>query len=222
MSGPSVKFCGLTRRSDAALAASLGAAYGGVILAPGGKRSITPAAAAGLFRDLPLARVGVFVDAGPDGVRRAADEAGLDVLQLHGAEPPSEVAALRAEGRWKVWKAVRPRSAAELRDALDRYRSDADALLLDGWSASAAGGTGARFPWEEISAYRDEIPDSLALVVAGGLTPGNVERAIALLRPAVVDVSSGVESAPGVKDPAAMPAFLEAVHRAALDLRAIP
>lgn len=222
MTAPSVKFCGLTRRADACLAASLGAGYGGVILAPGGKRSITPAAAAELFRELPLTRVGVFVDAGLDEVRRAAEVAGLDVLQLHGSEPPSEVAELRAEGRWKVWKAVRPRSAAELRDALELYRSGADALLLDGWSASAPGGTGARFPWEEISAYRDEIPRSLALVAAGGLTPGNVERAIALLRPDVVDVSSGVESAPGVKDPAAMPAFLEAVRRAVLDIRALP
>jgi phosphoribosylanthranilate isomerase len=222
MTAPSVKFCGLTRRADARLAASLGAGYGGVILAPGGKRSITPAAAAELFRELPLTRVGVFVDAGLDEVRRAAEVAGLDVLQLHGSEPPSEVAALRAEGRWKVWKAVRPRSAAELREALELYRSGADALLLDGWSACAPGGTGARFPWEEISAYRDEVPRSLAVVVAGGLTPGNVERAIALLRPDVVDVSSGVESAPGVKDPAAMPAFLEAVRRAVLDIRALP
>jgi phosphoribosylanthranilate isomerase len=221
MSAPAVKFCGLTRRVDARLAASLGAAFGGVILAPGGKRSITPAAAAELFRDLPLTRVGVFVDAGLDEVRRAAEDAGLHVLQLHGSEPPAELEALRAEGRWKVWKAVRLRSAAELRDAIERYRADADALLLDGWSASAAGGTGARFPWEEISVCRDDVPDALDLVVAGGLTPANVERAIALLRPAIVDVSSGVESAPGVKDPAAMPAFLEAVQRAALDLRAL-
>jgi phosphoribosylanthranilate isomerase len=220
MSAPAVKFCGLTRREDARLAASLGAVYGGVILASGGKRSVTPGAAAEIFLDLPLTRVGVFVDAGLDEVRRAADEAGLHVLQLHGSEPPALLAALQAEGRWAVWKAVRPRSAAELRESIERYRSDADALLLDGWSAAAAGGTGARFPWEEIAACRDEIPDSLALVVAGGLTPGNVERAITLLRPAVVDVSSGVESAPGVKDPAAMPAFLEAVHRAALDFRA--
>ena len=159
---PSIKFCGLTRRADARLAASLGASYGGVILAAGGKRSITPAAAADLFRDLSLTRVGVFVDAGLDEVRHAADEAGLDVLQLHGSEPPAELAALRAEGRWKVWKAVRPRSAAELRDALELYRLDADALLVDGWSASAPGGTGSRFPWEEISAHRDEIPDSPA------------------------------------------------------------
>jgi phosphoribosylanthranilate isomerase len=186
------------------------------------KRKLTAGAAADLFRDLPLTRVGVFVDAGVDEVRRGAEEAGLHVLQLHGAEPPATLAALRAEGRWSVWKAVRPRSAAELRDAIDRYRSHADALLLDGWSAAAAGGVGARFPWEEISECRDEIPDSLDLIVAGGLNPGNVERAIALLRPAVVDVSSGVESAPGVKDPAAMPAFLEAVQRAALVFEQLP
>lgn len=216
MTAPAVKFCGLTRRPDALLADSLGAGFGGVILAPGGKRSVTPEAAAELFRGLSLARVGVFVDAGPDSVRRAADTADLQVVQLHGSEPPSDVAALRDEGRWSVWKAIRPRSAAEFRESLARYAACADALLLDGWSATAAGGTGARFPWEEIAGCRDEIPDSLPLVVAGGLAPDNVERVIALLRPSVVDVSSGVEIAPGVKDPVAMPAFLEAVHRAAL------
>jgi phosphoribosylanthranilate isomerase len=214
MSVPSVKFCGLTRRADALLADSLGAEYGGVILAPGGKRSVTAAAAATLFAGLGVTRVGVFVDAGVDEIRRAAEIAGLQVLQLHGSESPAEVAALRSEGRWSVWKAVRPRTASEFCEALDRYGEELDAFLLDGWSPSAAGGTGARFPWEEIAPYRDDIPASVSLAVAGGLGVDSVARAIALLRPQIVDVSSGVESAPGVKDPAAMPAFLEAVRRA--------
>jgi phosphoribosylanthranilate isomerase len=216
MTIPAVKFCGLTRPADALVAASLGAEYAGVILAPGGRRSISPASAAEVFADLHPQRVGVFVDAELDAVRRTAEVVGLAVVQLHGSETPAEVATLRAEGRWTVWKAVRPRSAADFRDALERYGSVADGLLLDGWSPTAAGGVGAHFPWEEIAACRVEIPLARTFVMAGGLTPDNVERAIGLLRPDVVDVSSGVESAPGVKDPAALRSFFEAARRAAL------
>ncbi|HET7322459.1 MAG TPA: phosphoribosylanthranilate isomerase [Longimicrobiaceae bacterium] len=209
-----VKICGLRRREDAERAAALGADYGGVVLAPGGKRSILPEDAGRVLQGLPLRRVGVFVDASADEVARAAEVVGLQVLQLHGEEPPEALRALRAEGRWEVWKAVRPRSAEELSVAVERYADVADALLLDGWSASAPGGTGSRFPWEVVAAERDSLPSGLALVAAGGLTPANVAEAIALLRPDVVDVSSGVESAPGVKDAAALSAFLSAARAA--------
>jgi phosphoribosylanthranilate isomerase len=214
MSEVRVKICGLTRREDAQLADAAGAAHGGVILAPGGKRSVTPQHAAGLFQGLSLSRVGIFVDADLDHVRRAADAAGLHVLQLHGAEPLQLVRSLRAEGRWRVWKAVRPRSGAELLEAVERFGSELDGLLLDGWSAAAPGGTGARFPWEEVAAHRDQVPAAVELIAAGGLHPRNVTRAIELLRPSVVDVSSGVESAPGIKDPDAVPAFVAAAARA--------
>lgn len=209
-----VKICGLTRREDAQLAAAAGAAHGGVILAAGGKRSVTPQHAAGLFDGLPLSRVGIFVDAPLDQIRRAADAAGLHVLQLHGSESPDLVRSLRAEGRWRVWKAVRPRSAAEMLEAVERFGSELDGLLLDGWSAAAPGGTGARFPWEEVAGHRDQLPAGVELIAAGGLHASNVARAIELLRPSVVDVSSGVESAPGVKDPHAIPAFVAAAARA--------
>ena len=217
MSTPRVKVCGLVRRPDAELVAASGAHYGGVILAPGGRRSISAEAAAALFAGLPLRRVGVFVDAAPTELRRAAEVAALDVLQLHGVETPEAAAELREGGRWEVWKAVRPRSADEFLDALERYGEAVDGLLLDGWSAAAAGGTGARFPWDEVAAHRDRIPAALRLIVAGGLAPGNVAAAIALLRPSVVDVSSGVETAPGWKDPVAVPAFISAVRETAMD-----
>jgi phosphoribosylanthranilate isomerase len=212
MSTPLIKFCGLTRRSDAELAAEAGAAYGGAILAPGGKRSITPEAAAVLFADLALTRVGVFVDASVDEMRRAAETARLDVLQLHGSESPAVAATLREEGGWTVWKAVRLRDPDELARALADYAGAVDGLHVEGWSPLAPGGTGTSFDWDALAARRELIPGSLSFVVAGGLTPDNVARAAALLRPDVLDVSSGVELSPGVKDPAAIRAFVAAVR----------
>jgi phosphoribosylanthranilate isomerase len=217
-----VKFCGLTRREDALRADSLGARYGGVILAPGGKRSVTPDAAGALLAGTTLSRVGVFVDAPAETIARDAAVVGLDVLQLHGSETPETIDALREAGEWTIWKAIRPRSASDFLEALDRYGTVADALLLDGWSPAAAGGTGTSFPWDEVAGVLAFLPPSIGLVVAGGLDPSNVGRAISLLRPAVVDVSSGVESAPGAKDPAAMAAFIEAVRHPALHSSSIP
>jgi phosphoribosylanthranilate isomerase len=216
MTAVRVKICGLTRRPDAEMAAASGAHYGGVILAPGGRRSITPADAAHLFSGLPLRRVGVFVDATPAALRAAAETAALDVLQLHGSESPEAIAELRAGG-FEIWKALRPRNADEFLAELRRYQSVVDGILLDAWSAEAAGGTGKSFPWEPVSAHRDAVPEGLRLIVAGGLAPHNVAAAIGLLRPSVVDVSSGVEDSPGVKNRHAVPAFVAAVHAAAMD-----
>lgn len=208
---PAVKICGLTRHEDAAVAAGAGARYLGAVLAPGGKRMVTAEAAAVIFGDLPVQRVGVFVDATADALRRAARIARLDVLQLHGDEPPALAAALRDEG-FIVWKAVRPRDGDEFAAAAVRYKGAVDALLLDGWSAEARGGTGASFPWREVAAHLDALPPGMALVAAGGLRPENVAEAASILRPAVVDVSSGVERAPGIKDEAAVRAFAAAVQ----------
>ena len=210
MSRPEVKICGLTRRSDAEVVAAAGARYAGVVLAPGGKRSITPTAAAALFANLPLVRVGIFVDAPIDVVSLDADVAGLDVLQLHGNEPVTTVRALRARGRWRVWKAVRLRAPDDLTRAVGDYGGEVDGLLLDAWSPDAAGGTGTRFDWAALAPVRAGLPTRVRLIVAGGLTPGNVDLAIRILTPDVVDVSSGVELSPGVKDPSAIPAFVAA------------
>ena len=214
MSSPQVKICGLTLRADAERAAAGGAAYGGAILAPGGKRSITPAAAAELFADLSLVRVGVFVDAPLEEMLRAAEIARLDVLQLHGAESPALARSLREAGSWTVWKSIRLRDPEELGRAVDDYADAIDGLHLEGWSPLAPGGTGTSFDWDALATRRERIPDSLSLIVAGGLSPANVGRAAALLRPTVVDVSSGVELSPGVKDPAAVTAFIAAARGA--------
>lgn len=212
-----VKICGVCRPEDAVLAAEAGADYIGVILAPGGKRSQTEAAAAEIYAAAPgCRRVGVFVDPRIEDVAALATRLSLDVVQLHGSERPEGVETLRGRG-WEVWKAIRPRSAAQFLLGIERYAWAADALLLDGWSPSAPGGTGARFPWDEVAEVRDRLPSTLRLVVAGGLEPGNLADVIARLAPDVVDVSSGVESAIGVKDPILVREFVVAARAARTD-----
>lgn len=215
MSGVQVKICGLTRPGDAVAAARAGARFGGVILAPGGRRTIEASIAAAIFQDTDLVRVGVFVDQTVEDVQAAAHVAGLHVVQLHGSEPLSQVEQLRAAGL-QVWKAVRVRDAEEIDGALQGYGAAVDGLLLDGWAPHAAGGTGTRFPWAALAARRDSVPESLRLIVAGGLDPHNVAEAVGSLRPDVVDVSSGVEQAPGIKDIDAIEKFVRAAHAAAL------
>jgi phosphoribosylanthranilate isomerase len=111
-----------------------------------------------------------------------------------------------------VWKALRPRSGDELAAGLVFYAGAVDAFLLDGWSAEARGGTGTAFPWREAAERLSEMPAETMLVAAGGLRPENVAEAASILRPQVVDVSSGVERAPGVKDHDAVRAFVAAVR----------
>jgi len=173
--------------------------------------TVAPRDGAVIFGDLPVQRAGVFVNATADELRAAAGEARLDVLQLHGDEPPELAAALRDEG-FTVWKALRPRSGDELASRLVHYTGAVDAILLDGWSPEARGGTGTAFDWREAAERLSEMDAETMLVAAGGLRPENVAEAARILRPQVVDVSSGVERAPGVKDHAAVRAFVAAVR----------
>jgi phosphoribosylanthranilate isomerase len=206
-----VKVCGLMRHQDAAVAAGAGAAYLGVILAPGFRRTVTPEAARIILEGFPVRRVGVFVDADEPTLRSTARAAGVDVLQLHGDESPELAGRMRAAG-WEVWKAVRARGADDFSDAVRRYAGAVDALLLDGYSPDSHGGTGTRFPWDDVAARLHELPSGVRLIAAGGLRPENVARAVRILRPHAVDVSSGVERAPGEKDPRAVRDFVHAVH----------
>lgn len=207
-----VKICGLSRPSDALEADALGANYLGVILAPGGRRSLSSSVAARVLEGTAARRVGVFVDAPRSELRRTASEVGLDVLQLHGAEAPDLLRSLREVGGWELWKVLRPRSASEFVAGVEAYGEVVDAILVDGYSPEASGGVGARFPWEEVAKHRALIPEGVRLVVAGGLRPDNVARAIRLLQPDVVDVSSGVEDAPGCKSSEALHGFFASVH----------
>ncbi|MEJ2678231.1 MAG: phosphoribosylanthranilate isomerase [Gemmatimonadota bacterium] len=211
-----VKICGLCRAEDAAQAVAAGASHVGVVLVPGSPRVQTLESAAAILASAGRAkRVGVFVDEGPDVVRRAGEALRLDVLQLHGVESPDVVADLAEAGPWLVWKAVRPRSAAELDEALRRYGPVADGLLVDGYSAAGAGGVGAAFPWEALEAVRSRVPAGLMLGVAGGLGPDTVGEAVRRLAPDLVDVSSGVEAELCRKDPAKVTAFVTAALAAA-------
>jgi phosphoribosylanthranilate isomerase len=212
------KICGLTKASDARLAEEVGARYGGVILSAGSPRTVSPAVALATFADSRLLRAGVFVDEPAERVALLAAELRLDVLQLHGDESPEYLDDLRskvtsgADGRVvAIWKAIRTRSGSDAADAARRYLGFIDGLHLDGWSAAARGGTGITFPWREVAAHRDTIDPAVRLIVAGGLTPDNVAEAIGVLAPDIVDVSSGVEIAPGVKDPELVRRFAHAV-----------
>lgn len=211
-----VKFCGVTRPDDAAYAAVLGAAYVGVIFA-GGPRTLRPADASKVMAAVPRGgpkRVGVFCGTPPSEVARSAEEIPLDVIQLHvqpGAGGADEVAAVAMRAGRPIWAVLRCKGRRVPEDA-STLALHADALLIDAYVAGKVGGTGVPLPWEALAEAVAAVRGTKPLVLAGGLTPDNVARAIAVLRPDVVDVSSGVERSPGVKDHARMRAFMDAVN----------
>jgi phosphoribosylanthranilate isomerase len=210
-----VKICGVCRPADAAAAAAAGADYVGVIVGAPGLRLRAPDAAAAIFAAaVGVARVGVFADVEVAEVVERARRLSLDVLQLHGSESAAAVAALRGEGPWSIWKAVRPRDAGELLAALETYGDGVDGLLVDGWSVAATGGTGTRAPWELLGRLRSRVPAGVRFIAAGGLRPENVADAIAALVPDVVDVSSGVEQRIGEKSTERVRAFIAAARGA--------
>jgi phosphoribosylanthranilate isomerase len=196
------KVCGITRPEDAELAVELGAWALGFILWPGSKRHVESALAAGIARQFRRRTqlVGVFVNQTLDEVAHAADEIGLTHVQLHGDEGPSFCTAAGQRSGCRVIKALRVRSRA---DVVDAERFHTDMHLFD------SPGNGQTWDWRLASARRTRTP----LLVAGGLTPENVGEAIEAVRPWGVDVASGVESEPGVKDPQLLRAFAEAVQR---------
>jgi len=207
--GVFVKVCGITSVDDALEVAGAGADAIGLVFWPGSPRRVDLETARRISASLPpsVLRVGVFVDAPREEIVRASEEVGLDVLQLHGQEPPEDLAGLPRP----VVKAVGVRAGFEVASAL-RYQGTADGILLDSGTGGAPGGTGATFDWSLAREVREKVP---FLMLAGGLTPDNVARALAAVRPHGVDVSSGVESAPGRKDAARVRAFVHAVARAA-------
>lgn len=201
-----VKICGVTAPAVAEAAAAAGADAVGLVFAES-RRRVTVAQAGQIAAALPpfVAAVGVFVDAPVEEVLALAHGIPLDVVQLHGEEPPEEVAVLRAQGL-RVVKALRVGDRLDPED-LERYRG-ATAVLLDARAAGAAGGTGRPFAWGLVRGLSERMP----LVLSGGLTPENVTEALEIVRPYAVDVSSGVET-DGRKDPEKIRAFIEAVRR---------
>jgi phosphoribosylanthranilate isomerase len=210
-----IKFCGLTRPEDADFAASLGAAYVGVIFA-GGPRSLNVPRAMEVLGVVPrtVARVGVFADQSPDEIARIAGVLQLEVLQLHGSFDRQRVAALRRMFDGEIWPVCRLSSAA-LPPMVAEMFSVGDGLLLDASVPGKLGGTGVTLPWAELAEPLRELRRFKRIILAGGLRPENVGRAIAELSPDVVDVSSGVESSPGIKDHDRMREFRDAVDHVA-------
>lgn len=210
-----IKFCGLTRPEDAEFAANLGASYVGVIFA-GGPRLLTIPRAAEVLGVVPhnVGRVGVFADQSADEIARTAAALRLDVVQLHGSFDPDRVTALRASFDGEIWAVCRL-SGAILPPAVEDMFSAGDGLLLDAAVPGKLGGTGVTLPWAELSQPLHELRRFKRIILAGGLRPENVGRAIAELSPDVVDVSSGVESDPGIKDHDRMREFRDAVDQVA-------
>ncbi|MBK5188809.1 MAG: phosphoribosylanthranilate isomerase [Gemmatimonadaceae bacterium] len=207
-----VKMCGLTRAADARAAAEVGARYVGVVFA-GGPRSLDPARARMVLdgAGAEVERVGVFGEASVSTIIAAVEEAKLDIVQLHADPGVEQVRAIREKSGAGIWAVVRVDGAVEA-DALRELWESADALVLDSKVKGVLGGSGARFDWG--SAERATRGRVGSLVVAGGLTAANVAEAIETLAPDIVDVSSGVESSPGIKDHARMAEFVDAVRRA--------
>ncbi len=201
-----VKICGITNAEDGSLAASLGASAIGFVFWPDSPRCVTPDQAAGIGASIgPLTtKIGVFVDAGAGEIERIVVDAGLDVVQLHGREPRDladrvgrpviRSVACDATGPMPAFEEI-PASATVLFDAHDPQRH---------------GGTGRRANWAEAARWAERR----RVILSGGLRPANVAEAIAAVRPYAVDVSSGVEQAPGRKDPAKLRAFFAAVAAA--------
>ncbi|HVB33235.1 MAG TPA: phosphoribosylanthranilate isomerase [Patescibacteria group bacterium] len=206
---PRVKICGITGWADARLAVEAGADALGFNFYRPSPRYIEPRAAARIARRLrkKVTKVGVFVGESVENVRRTIDLVGLDAVQLHGAERPSEVREIAAYR--PVIKAFRVRSGFAL-SRLARYPAAA-AFLLDGYASGLHGGTGRRFDWD---VARRAARSHRTIIIAGGLGPQNVAEAISRARPYAIDVCSGVESRPGKKDPAKLRELMRQVKRA--------
>jgi phosphoribosylanthranilate isomerase len=206
---PKIKFCGLTSLHDAELAMSAGAWAIGLIFWPGSRRRCSIDAAAEIAVELRrrVEIAGVFVNATLDEVAATAEAAQLSLLQLHGDEGPAYCAEAARRTGAKVIKAARVRSGADIQ-ALSAFHTDFH--LLDSYTPGVPGGTGETFAWELARAHRGRTP----LILSGGLTPENVGQAISVVHPFAVDVASGVEATPGVKDPAKLAAFAAAVREA--------
>jgi phosphoribosylanthranilate isomerase len=207
-----IKICGITRPADALAAANAGADAIGLVFAPSPRR-VTALRAREIVRSLPpfVTPVGVFVDSRPAEIRRVAAAVGLCVVQLHGDETPGMVKKLRP---LRVVKAIRVGSAVFAAEAKQFARAGAAGILLDAHAVGARGGTGKRIDWSIIAeAAADGSWDAdQSWILAGGLTPNSVAQAIRRLHPWGVDVSSGVESRPGIKSARKIAAFVTAVR----------
>ncbi|MDD2899257.1 MAG: phosphoribosylanthranilate isomerase [Desulfuromonadaceae bacterium] len=198
-----VKICGITNLEDALMAVEAGADALGFVLFKGSSRYICPEGVSDILRHLPpfVQAVGLFVNEELAVVKSVADFCRLDIVQLHGEESPEYCDSVNR----RIIKAFRVKDASSL-EAMAQYR--VAACLLDAWSPVAHGGTGTTFNWDIAAA----AAATRTIILAGGLTATNVGEAIAVVKPYAVDVSSGVESAPGKKDAEQVGRFIRATR----------
>jgi phosphoribosylanthranilate isomerase len=206
-----IKFCGLSTPDSVDAAVAAGAGWIGFNFFPPSPRAISPVLARALIARMPaqVGKVAVLVDP-DDALIDAVLAAGCDVLQFHGKEPPERLAAAKARTGAGVWRASGVKTRADIMAAIAASRP-ADRLLLDAKASTDSplpGGNGLSFDWRLLGGM--DLPGPWGL--SGGLDAGNVGAALALLRPAFVDVSSGIEDAPGVKSVLKIKAFAEAVR----------
>jgi phosphoribosylanthranilate isomerase len=211
-----VKFCGMTREVDVREAVRLGASYVGAILTESPRR-VTPGAARALFDAIEsdsVRRVGVFGNEPLDAIIDSARLSGLDIVQLHGDRnsDAQSLSRLRSEVGAEIWRVLRVRSEGLAPGQTDIV-TGTDGLLLDTMTKGTLGGSGVTFRWDLVASDVRALQATTRIIVAGGLRPENVRDAIDLLAPDVVDVSSGVESQPGIKDHSRMAAFMNAVRQ---------
>ena len=209
-----VKVCGVRTPRDAAVVEAAGADFMGVILSPGYFRSVEVEQAFAVYEAARVRRVGVFVDAPAEVVVRTAGDLALDVVQLGGSETVEAVREVGGAGDWAVWKTIHAKPGVSMAEAAAPYAGVASGILVDAWDPSLPGGTGRTFAWAEVGREVRRAIGSASFIAAGGMTPENVGAAVAALGPDVLDVSSGVESVPGTKNPGRTRAFVDAVRRA--------
>ena len=210
-----VKICGLTRAEDIAACVDAGVRYLGLNFFPPSPRSVSPERAAELVADVPagVAKVALVVDADDATLDEITSVVPLDMIQLHGGESPERVAEVKARYGLPVMKVVGVADAPDL-EKLERYVIVADQILLDAKppkDGPLPGGNGLTFDWRLIAGHRWPVP----WMLAGGLTPQNVAAAIETTGARQVDLASGVETAPGIKDRDLIAAFMRAASTAA-------
>ncbi|MFP4533839.1 MAG: phosphoribosylanthranilate isomerase [Desulfobacterales bacterium] len=201
-----IKICGITEPETAAEIAELGVQAIGLVFYPKSRRCVTPEQALEVRRVLPekIQTIGVFVNEPADMILKTASQSGLTGVQLHGQEPPEVVSKLKTQGLMVI-KALYTKGSPSIAEA-DQYA--ADAYLIECAQGKLPGGNAMAWNWQEAAGFGDNHP----FILAGGLTPENVASAICDARPHVVDVSSGVEAAPGKKDMDKVRAFVYAVQ----------
>lgn len=212
MSDVAVKICGLTSPEDVIAAADAGARYVGFVFFPKSPRNVSVAQASALAAEVPfgVAKVALTVNADDALLDEITQNVAIDILQLHGSESVERVAEIKARTGLPVMKAIGISDAEDLQKIVD-YGRVADMLLVDAKppkNADLPGGNGLAFDWRLLAGRKWAVP----WMLAGGLTPENVQQAIQLTGARQVDVSSGVESAPGVKDPAKIASFVSAAQ----------